>query len=355
MEGFESKSLTELYRLYLATEDDAEAEVLLGEILARLLPIITKFFHNKPKSENYTESDAEDLVSETLLKLTIFLRLQRESILVVEIENFEAYLYSICRSVFADFWRKKFADYSNLTNRIRYLFKNEPQRFSIWMVEKRQLCSLIKPKNIRSVLSNEAILELVKTAIPNHQIESENILVNETLRQANGWLYFNNLVAIIAKLLGVKNLPRHENTEDSILEGFANDTDNLEETHNNRAKLLFLWNEIRELERLQKLCLLYNIRDKQGREVNTMWFECQIATLLELAEQFEVSETEMAPLLAVLPFPDVQIASILGISKDEKLGKVSEKNQKVSNLRKVARENLKRRMEGKRKRVKSEK
>jgi hypothetical protein len=348
MEGFESKSLTELYRLYLATEDDAEAEVLLGEILARSLPIITKFFHNKPKSENYTESDAEDLVSETLLKLTIFLRLQRESILVVEIENFEAYLYSICRSVFADFWRKKFADYANLTNRIRYLFKNETQRFSIWIIGKRQLCSLIKTKNKRSVLSNEAILELVKTAIPNHQIAAENILVIETLERANGWLYFKDLVVIIAKLLGVKNLPRHENTDDSILDGFANDTDNLEETHNNRAKLLFLWNEIRELERLQKLCLLYNIRDKQGREVNTMWFECQIATLLELAEQFEVSETEMAPLLAVLPFSDVQAASILGISKDEK-------NQKVSNLRKVARENLKRRMEGKRKRVKSEK
>jgi hypothetical protein len=332
MEEHELKSLTELYRLYLATEDDADAEVLLGEILVRSLPIITKFFHNKPKSENYTESDAEDLVSETLLKLTIFLRLQRESILVVEIENFEAYLYSICRSIFADFWRKKFADYANLTNRIRYLFKNETQRFSIWMVEKRQLCSLIKTKNIRSVLSNEAILELVKTAIPNHQIQSENILVTETLNQANGWLYFNNLVAIIAELLGVKNLPRHENTDDSILDGFANDTDNL--------------------ERLQKLCLLYNIRDKQGREVNTMWFECQIATLLELAEQFEVSETEMAPLLAVLPFSDVQIAAVLGISKDEKLGEVSEKNQKVSNLRKVARENLKRRMEGKRKRRK---
>ncbi len=348
MEDFEKKSLSELYRHYLASQDDADSEVVLGEILTRSLPKIDGFFKSKPKGDNYSESDAEDLSNETLLKLTMFLRSQRDSVLSVEIDNFEAYIFVVCRSVFADFWRKKFADHFNLQNRIRYLFKKQPRDFLFWVDEfKRSVCSAVKRNGKRSTLSNEAIREIVQDKFPTHQIESEFRLVDESLKQANGWIYFNDLVAIVSKLRGIKIAPRYENTNDETLDSYSKNTDNLEETHSNRAKLIFLWDAIRELERLQKLCLLFNLRDKQGREVNTIWFESKIATLKEIGEQFEVSESEMAELLIALPFSDVKIATVLCISE-----RATDfvKNQKVSNLRKVARDNLKRRLEGKKKR-----
>ncbi len=348
MEEIEEKSLSELYRHHLATGDDADSEVLLGEILTGSQPIIDRFFKSKSKGDNYSESDAEDLSNETLLKLTMFLRSQRDSVLSVEIDNFEAYVFVACRSVYADFWRKKFADYFNLQNRIRYLFKKQPRVFLFWVDDfKRSVCSLVKQKEKRSTLSNDAIREIVQDKFPTHQIESEFRLVDESLKQAKGWLYFNDLIAIVSKLRGIKTAPRYENTEDETLDSFSKNTDNLEEIHSNRAKLVFLWDEIRELERLQKLCLLYNLRDKQGREVNTIWFESKIATLKELAEQFEVNENKMAELLIALPFSDVKIATVLCIHE---IGNEAERIQKVSNLRKVARDNLKRRLEGKKKR-----
>jgi hypothetical protein len=101
-----------------------------------------------------------------------------------------------------------------------------------------------------------------------------------------------------------------------------------------RLYLEKLWTEVCQLPVLQRAALLLNLRDAQGGSAIFFIPYLGIANHAQIAANLELPDEEFASLWDDLPLDDSRIATMLSISR-----------QQVINLRKTARERLKRRME----------
>jgi hypothetical protein len=102
-----------------------------------------------------------------------------------------------------------------------------------------------------------------------------------------------------------------------------------------RMFLQRLWEEVRQLPLNQRVALLLNLRDSQGRGCIALFPAAGIATVRELSETLGISSEELAELWSELPLEDASIAERLRLTR-----------QQVINTRKSARERLKRRLKG---------
>jgi len=336
-----------LLRAFMEAGDEAERDAALGALLdGQVVGQVKRFFQKRinavedVSSFRFARLDAEDLSNQTLAEITAALVRRREFPATTPIGNLGAYTTAICKAVFAEFWRERFLEYNKLKNRIRYLLKSRPATFaSAQNSDKKIICSLVGTSDGHSALPSEKIVGQIRESHPNFSLLDETALLTATLSAADGWLYLNEAVEIVANLRGIKNLEPLEVVEP----GGPESNDVFVESSSVRDKYLFeldfLWREIGSLSRYQRLALLYNLRDESGHELNCVWFESGIATLGELAVRFEVETHEMPSLLSELPYSDQRIAEVLNIE-----------GRSVANLRKVARDYLKRRRDGKQKR-----
>jgi len=102
-----------------------------------------------------------------------------------------------------------------------------------------------------------------------------------------------------------------------------------------RIFLQRLWEAVRELPRNQRMALLLNLKDADGRGCIALFPLAGVASVRELAETLEMSAEEFAELWKELPLDDARIADLLGMQR-----------QQIINARKSARERLARRLKG---------
>ena len=102
-----------------------------------------------------------------------------------------------------------------------------------------------------------------------------------------------------------------------------------------RIFLQRLWDEVRQLPRQQRVALLLNLRDAEGRGCIALLPALGIATLGRLAEALEMSAEGFAEVWNETPLEDAKIAELLRLTR-----------QQVINARKSARERLARRLKG---------
>ncbi len=358
MDSLSGLSAEQVLENFLSAPDGAPAEAALTALLQdHVREPIRSYFSSRVTTNSdqsnyqFTRFDAEDLSSQAIIELTTAIRQRREVPSLAPISNLRAFTNAICRAVYSDFWRHRFKEYSRLKNRLRYLLRSRPNEFQTDRNESNALvCFLPDSPSYRSHFSIAEIGEQVRDALPAFPVADEMMLMLETLRAAQGRLLFNDALEVIARLRGVKDIPPAEIiVPDADIESNAGDSSD-NSRHANRYELAFLWKEIRELPRFQRLSLIYNLRDERGQELNCVWFETGVATLEQLAELFECDDEAMAVLLTELPYSDKEIARVLGIEEIMIDGRSVKPDIKVANLRKVARENLLRRRDGKEKR-----
>jgi hypothetical protein len=94
-----------------------------------------------------------------------------------------------------------------------------------------------------------------------------------------------------------------------------------------------LWSEIQMLPPRQRMALLLNLRDADGRELVTLLVHTRVAPLAAIAEALQLSGEQLAGLWNRLPIDDATIAEQFGLSR-----------QQVINLRVSARRRLARKM-----------
>jgi hypothetical protein len=94
-----------------------------------------------------------------------------------------------------------------------------------------------------------------------------------------------------------------------------------------------LWEEVCQLPVRQRVALLLNLCDEQGRGVVVLLPRTGTASIREIAAALEIPPLEFAAMWAGLPLDDAHIAERLGLSR-----------QQVINLRKSARDRLCRRL-----------
>lgn len=358
MEGIDQLDLEELLVQYFRVANDTDAEALLSRVIgAFAVPKVRTYFQSRTNpsyrsvGSGLSQVDTEDLVNEASLKLLKALRRHR-SLQLEGVQNIDAYIKRICYSTYSDYWRERYFEYSKLKNRIRYVLLGPQSEFEIRRDRNGKLsCALPESTRRTSADPIEQIVDAIKENLDDHPVLDEPILIEAVLKRAGGWILLDDIVKIIAVMRGVDAIPPFETGfDDGFLEINASDNGSEDLRREHVSTLTALWQAIQQLPRFQKLALLYNLRDKDRRELNTVWFETGIATLAEIAEQFEVTEEMMANLLFRLPFSDIEIAEVLAraLAKGDQTAKSDVK--RVRDLRQCAREKLQRRLEGKQKR-----
>lgn len=358
MPALDGHSAEQLFENFLAAQDHDTAEAALGRLLEEHLhERVRGFFAGRISTSDdqsnyrFTKFDAEDLTSMAIIEITRSLRRRRDLPAVEVITNLSGFTSSICRALFSDFWRDRFKEYTRLKNRIRYLLRSRSEIFGSERSADGAISCFLHDSSAGSPRHTvDEIAEGVREARLDFPVIDETTLLHDVLNAAGGRLWLADAVEVMAVLRGIKDIPPSEMVvADADLDTRGSETDEYMR-HVNLYELEFLWREIQALPTFQRLALIYNLRDERGQELTSVWFELGIATLPDLAVQFELNEEEMAELLPDLPFSDKKIAEVLGIAEEKIDGRMTKPEVKVSNLRKVARENLQRRRDGKERR-----
>lgn len=332
----------EWLRLYLNAPTEAESAKFFDLLIENwVLPTIEKIlsakFGGRESDARFSRRDYEDLRGECCVKIVGVLRARKIAAdALPPIKDFSAYCSTIIYNVWNAFVRERSPNRENLKNKIRYSLDKD-SRFSTETDVEKGIFYRLREQNLPpSVLSVEQLTAIVKEECELFAQTSLSDLLAVIFEKANGSLKIGQLVIIVAELWLVRDLPTVS------LDDFQTRTAQKIVQHEDlemRYTLEYVWQEIRALPVFQRVALLYNLRDERGGEMLFSFFNARIAALDELAEAMNLDKTQFVKLLPQLPFDDKRIATAMNLTVKQ-----------IGNLRKVARDNLRRRLDGKAKR-----
>ncbi len=131
-------------------------------------------------------------------------------------------------------------------------------------------------------------------------------LVEQIFQTARGPVRFDDLVATIAEIRGIRDEPLTE-----IDERASSDETPIDEKLSLREFAVTLWSEIKMLPIRQRIALLLSFRDPQGGSATALLVSSGVAGIREIAAILEMPVTEFAGMWNSLPFDDAEIASKL--------------------------------------------
>ena len=338
----ETSSPDEWLRLYLNTPSAAESAKFFDLLIENCAcPLIEKIlsakFGGRENKARFSLQDYEDLRGECCVKIISALRVRKMAAETLPpIRDFPSYCSTIIYNVWNGFLREHSPNRENLKNKILYSLEKDSRFATLTDIENKIFYYLMEQKPTLSGLPTENLTQIVRQECEFFaQVQLPDLLAC-IFEKANGGLKISLLVKIVADLWQVRDLPHvslddfHERAVQKV---------NRNEDLEMRCKLEYIWREIRVLPILQRTALLYNLRDEQGGEMLFAFFNMKIATLNELAAAMNLDKTQFANLLPQLPFDDKRIAAVMNLTVIQ-----------IRNLRKVARDNLRRRLDGKTKR-----
>jgi len=319
---------------YLRATDDESARRCLGELLEReASPLAWDVIRGHLRGP--AKDDLDDVHAGVLLRLAAHLRALRERGPSEEpIRAFASYVAVIAHNACHAFLRERSPQRARLRSRTRYVLTRDP-RLAFWEGPSRLwLCASAsrrgrawEPASSRHLA--EASTRVAPTAFPD--------LVHGLVAGLPGPARFDDLVDALAAILGISDDPPSSREDDGDAPPAREVVDpapSAEEALHQRAFLGRLWSEIRELPPRQRAALLLNLRDAEGRGMIGLFPITETATVAELAQALEMSESRLRELWDSLPRDDEWIAGTLGLTR-----------RQVINLRKCARERLARRLQ----------
>lgn len=345
-----------LLHQYLNEDDPAIAQTCLQRLLLEyaepLVRDITRYKSRtncNPYSGNEAQ-DEEDVRSEAVLGLISRLQDLRSSGAKAPIENFRGYVAATTYNAYYKYVRMKYPARWRLKNRVRYLLRHA-RGFTIWQNEDQEyLCGLAKWG--RSQSDNKAGCGYDQASVDaflNGLAPGKNVAamkLAELVKALLDWLgrpiLMDDLVDTVADLQGIRDLQPAAvlygewEKEDSVVDVcdlLPSPAKDMVGRMEERSHLERLWMEICELPQRQRVALLLNLRDVQGRDALILFTYTGITSLRRIAQSLELPIEEFAAIWNKLPLEDAAIASLLGSTR-----------QQVINLRKSARERLARRM-----------
>ena len=332
----------ELLRLYLTAESAAECASALDLLVEKYaIPVIERVLQAKfgaaaKNGFRLSAADFEDLRGDSCLKLIEKLNALRNLSGANGIFDFESYTAAVAVNVWNGFLNGFSPNRQSLKNKIRYaLGKN--RQFETWRDGGVNYCGLIIFEQCLGQVSVDELIARTTDECADFRKMDLPELLGEVLQKANSAVSLNEIVSVVARLWAIEDLP------DLSLEGFREETSTAKNVRQNdfemRFELARIWAEICELPVRQRTALLYNLRDSQGREMLLMFFNARIASLKQIADAMNLTVEECVEILPRLPFDDRTIAEKMNLTEKQ-----------VGNLRKAARDNLRRRLAGKPKR-----
>ena len=330
-----------------ATGDDAERclDTLLGGDTDRTIrAIVARTLCGPSASKRAYALEADDVRNDVVVHILSRLRKLKADRAQTPILNFPSYVASIAYRTCYTHLRRLYPQRARLKNRLRYALTYDADLsigqdgFGIWR------CGLTAWEAAAPESDDKAYQEFraqpaafALAAMPDFADQQLGLAdgVKLLLERVGQPVDLDVLVDAIGGVLGVDDRQPVWSTTgdlDAALDA-ADSRQPITQTLMHRQFLARLWSEVCELPINQRIAILLNLRDEDGRSALPMLPVTGIATIRQIAETLEMPAIALAGLWPELPLDDATIATRLGL-----------KRQQVINLRKSARERLGRRM-----------
>jgi hypothetical protein len=290
--------------------------------------------------ENLQRPEFEELYNDIQLRLLKRLRALKQDPSRHQIANLRGYVATVTRNTCDEYLRQRYPLRRSLRDRIRRHLITSAE-FALWEdAEQNWVAGLAGWENLESSESRTPSHELRERlmakwpTIDTSQPDLHDLLA-AIFGVAHAPLDLDQLTELVAGFCGIEDRP----AESLDANAFAPLEEQLSANINpaiiveRRQSLEFLWREICQLPRRQRVALLLNLRNPHGVNVITLLPATGIATFEQIAQTLEISSSEFEQLWVNLPLDDLRLASYLGATR-----------QQVINLRKTARERLHKRM-----------
>lgn len=326
-------------------KDPEQAEsALIVLIQEHIEPVIRAVIRFKLRLDVAQDADAMDLVQESLthwLAEAQKLSLRPDEHTIVDARGLAATItYRVCYA-----WlRRRSPRRQALRKRLQYVLTRQ-SGFALWTGEKKQLIAgfavwrdrpAAPDEKLRRIANDEPFLEKIRTSVSNPEAVRLNDLLADIFDEMGQPVTFDELVSAVAALLQIKDeAPASTEAQEETTGAVIASNEDLARRIEKRIFLKRLWDEVRELPRPQRLAVLLNLREADGRGCLALFPATGVATLRQLAEAMEIPVEQLAELWGRLPLEDAAIGGLLDLTR-----------QQVVNLRKSARERLARRLKG---------
>lgn len=307
-----------------ATVDDAAQEIEITRLVAAVTPVIDGILAHACRGDRMLRESIDGVRADVVTRVLYKLRETREGGQAVE--HLNDYVATLTRNCVTDFLRARNPERTRLSYRLRFVMTNDP-RFAMWSAEGTMRCGLAEWRG--SMVTAAAVIPA--SAAPRDVFDGTRTAeaLSAIFRAVGEPLQFDRLVTWLMELWNIAE----ETAVDieSVLVADARPTQlaSLE----TRTFFESLWSEVGALPAQQRAALLLNLRDHERGNALILFILLGIADINAIAGAVGFPADELAELWPDLPLDDATIAKRLGVSR-----------QQVINLRKSARERLRRRM-----------
>jgi DNA-directed RNA polymerase specialized sigma24 family protein len=143
-------------------------------------------------------------------------------------------------------------------------------------------------------------------------------LIAEIFKRAGQPVELDDLVEIVAGLLGVIDHPQESLDQNTVLaERLTNKTIDTEARLEMRDELRKFWNEARRLPKNQLYAICLGYSNRQEEDMLSLLLEAEAVTFAEFAEGLGLSEDQLTELWHRMPMKDAAIAERLNATPDQ--------------------------------------
>lgn len=303
----------------LAAESEAEA-LLVRLLREEVEPVVDRVLGAFLGSRRRA-LELADLRGEVLLQLVRRLRALREQPGLSPIADLHGYVAVVTRNVCWEQLRRQHPERDRLRRRLWHVLRHSSEFDLFRDPAGRWLCRRVAlGSEIPASATRARVADLQQFTASYLDRAVEPVAVADLLEHAVRTFGAGEAAETSDDL--VENLPDSQPDTASELIG--------------RDVLAALWSEIGELPPPQAAALLLGLREREGGSALILLPATGTAGIRQIAKVLGLSAENLAERWNDLPLPDLEIAGILGLSR-----------QQVINLRKSARERLARRMKKK--------
>jgi len=345
-----SANLDALLEPLLLAASEEQADAFLSELITtHVEPVIKGVIRYKLHFNSLLAADqaeADDIRQEVTVQLLRVLQKLRQQPQMHSIRDVRGLAAMIAHRACSGWMRRQFPERHALKNRLHYLLTRQ-RGFALWRNKNQKLMAgfavwkgqegVASKERLNSLSDDERLLVQIRSLqVGKQQSESSDILA-AIFNHLSGPIEFDQLISALATLLNIRDQPVESTDQDEnafALTAASGERDTAWQVEK-RIFLQRLWEEIRLLPENQRVALLLNLKDSEGRGCLALFPAAGIATLRELAETTGMTAEEFAELWEDLPLEDATIAGRFRLTR-----------QQVINARKSARERLTRRLKG---------
>lgn len=334
--------------LLILTDDDGVGDLLSQLITLHAEPIIKEIIRHKlhlNPHQGTRQADASDIKQEAIMALVAALQQLRERPDARPVGNLRGLAAVIAHRACSQWMRRQSPERHAFKKRLYYLLTRQ-RSFALWRNKINRTVAGFAVWQGREgsetdgrleKLQNEETLAAQIRLLKTDRRKEWGAALAAVFNYLGGPIEFDKLVTALAAILPIADRPigftdRIDGADNFNVTGRKPDMALQVEQ---RIFLQRLWEEVRQLPLNQRVALLLNLRDHEGKGCIALFPAVGIATFRQLAEALDLDAEKLAEIWNELPLEDARIADLLQLTR-----------QQVINARKSARERLGRRLKG---------